>query len=403
MTRIINFLFIIIILFNSSIIYADHKDMSETLKLNCKDSMITDDIIFVQYHQLGGSNNFYIASDQRVSCSLFNLKLRHMKASAKQVKKNEFCDNIDNIDFNVNPEFMKTLNYEESKLYCETGIIKNIFPNMETNRSREVEPFTEFYPEEYLHLIQTSKITGHIALPHRTTMSDKFKKSLELYEKPWRTSVSSVTGSKIYLPEYSPAITQDFLNPQVTSRDLLPSHMSQNLVDKHDGIDFFTEIGRPIIAPHDGIVIEAKTHECVGNQYIIKHDENLYSVIAHVGKFYFKPGDTVRRGDKIAESVRLNTECAGALEHIHFTLMKNYDHLYPDVLNPHDYWTGGVGKPECFEKNVKFPDGLITLPVQCYDGYKKSHWSIETFADYMNVRFSLGGELIEGTINYSDY
>ena len=113
MTRIINFLFIIIILFNSSIIYADHKDMSETLKLNCKDSMITDDIIFVQYHQLGGSNNFYIASDQRVSCSLFNLKLRHMKASAKQVKKNEFCDNIDNIDFNVNPEFMKTLNYEE--------------------------------------------------------------------------------------------------------------------------------------------------------------------------------------------------------------------------------------------------------------------------------------------------
>ena len=34
-------------------------------------------------------------------------------------------------------------------------------------------------------------------------------------------------------------------------------------------------------------------------------------------------------------------------------------------INPHKYWTGGVGKPECFVEGRKYPDGLLTLPVEC--------------------------------------
>jgi len=34
-------------------------------------------------------------------------------------------------------------------------------------------------------------------------------------------------------------------------------------------------------------------------------------------------------------------------------------------INPHEYWTGGKGKPECFVENKEYPEGLLTLPVKC--------------------------------------
>ena len=36
------------------------------------------------------------------------------------------------------------------------------------------------------------------------------------------------------------------------------------------------------------------------------------------------------------------------------------------MINPHEYWTGGKGKPECFAEGKEYPEGLLTLPVACY-------------------------------------
>ena len=35
-------------------------------------------------------------------------------------------------------------------------------------------------------------------------------------------------------------------------------------------------------------------------------------------------------------------------------------------INPHDFWTGGKGQPECFVEGKEYPEGLLTLPVACY-------------------------------------
>ena len=99
----------------------------------------------------------------------------------------------------------------------------------------------------------------------------------------------------------------------------------------------------------------------------------------HVGKIYVKKGDTVKRGQHVADAGDLvKTSCGGGMEHLHFHMSKRRG-TDPSFwgswrflgkpngwINPHLYWTGGKGKPECYEENKIYPDGLLTLPVACY-------------------------------------
>ena len=64
-----------------------------------------------------------------------------------------------------------------------------------------------------------------------------------------------------------------------------------------------------------------------------------------------------------------------AMEHIHFALSKQkrnsqglgspkYLRELKNWLNPHEYWTGGQGKPECFVEVEEYSEGLLTLQVK---------------------------------------
>ena len=93
---------------------------------------------------------------------------------------------------------------------------------------------------------------------------------------------------------------------------------------------------------------------------------------------HVRKGDIVKRGQHIADGGDLvKTRCGGGMEHLHFHMSKRKG-SNPNAwgtwrflgepsgwINPHKYWTGGVGKPECFVEGRKYPDGLLTLPVEC--------------------------------------
>ena len=93
----------------------------------------------------------------------------------------------------------------------------------------------------------------------------------------------------------------------------------------------------------------------------------------------FKKGDKVKRGQHIADAGELvKTKCGGGIEHLHFHMSKKRgtDPTYwgswrflgkpSGWINPHLYWTGGKGRPECFDEGKTYPEGLLTLPVACY-------------------------------------
>jgi murein DD-endopeptidase MepM/ murein hydrolase activator NlpD len=69
----------------------------------------------------------------------------------------------------------------------------------------------------------------------------------------------------------------------------------------HQGIDISTGKNDPIIAVADGTVYRvAADPDSYGMYVIIKHDDGLYSVYAHLAKIYVQKGDRVTARDTIA-------------------------------------------------------------------------------------------------------
>lgn len=68
----------------------------------------------------------------------------------------------------------------------------------------------------------------------------------------------------------------------------------------HEGIDFIAEPGTPILAAAAGIVKTAEFHPQYGYMVEIDHGSDLVTRYAHASAVFVKPGELVKRGDRIA-------------------------------------------------------------------------------------------------------
>lgn len=70
---------------------------------------------------------------------------------------------------------------------------------------------------------------------------------------------------------------------------------------RHEGIDFAAPVGTPIHAAAGGVVLRADFHPEYGNVVEIDHGNQLMTRYAHASRTHVRPGDLVKRGQKIAE------------------------------------------------------------------------------------------------------
>ena len=72
--------------------------------------------------------------------------------------------------------------------------------------------------------------------------------------------------------------------------------------ETNKGVDIAGKVGDPVLAASDGKVVYAgNSLRGYGNLVIVKHDNTYLTAYAHNSKFLVKEGDTVRKGQKIAE------------------------------------------------------------------------------------------------------
>ncbi len=91
-------------------------------------------------------------------------------------------------------------------------------------------------------------------------------------------------------------------------------------VAQHSGIDFVAKVGTPILASGNGTISRAGWDGAYGLTVEIKHAEGYVSKYAHASKIEVAVGQTVTRGQKIAE-VGLTGRTTGA--HLHFEVLYN--------------------------------------------------------------------------------
>jgi len=83
----------------------------------------------------------------------------------------------------------------------------------------------------------------------------------------------------------------------------------------HEGIDFITDTGTPVVAAAGGVVQFAGLHPQYGNMIDIDHGNELVTRYAHLSKILVKEGDLLQRGRRIAYSGNTGRSTG---PHLHF-------------------------------------------------------------------------------------
>jgi len=86
----------------------------------------------------------------------------------------------------------------------------------------------------------------------------------------------------------------------------------------HTGLDFPGDTGTPIQAAAGGVVLSTQYHGAYGHVLEIDHGNGLVTRYAHTSKILVKPGDLVRRGQRVAE---VGTSGRSTGPHLHFEVL----------------------------------------------------------------------------------
>ena len=96
------------------------------------------------------------------------------------------------------------------------------------------------------------------------------------------------------------------------------------------GVDYAGKMGDPVNAAADGkVIFSGNSLRSYGNLVIIKHNNSFITIYAHNSKNLVKEGDTVKRGQKIAEMGNTESESIK----LHFELRKD-----SKPIDPLDYF-----------------------------------------------------------------
>jgi murein DD-endopeptidase MepM/ murein hydrolase activator NlpD len=94
----------------------------------------------------------------------------------------------------------------------------------------------------------------------------------------------------------------------------------------HWGLDISTNIGNPIMATADGIVIKVETDKYLGKNVTISHGNGFTTVYGHMSNFNVKAGQRVKRRDIIGY-IGQTGKAAGP--HVHYEVFRDGKRVDP--------------------------------------------------------------------------
>lgn len=112
----------------------------------------------------------------------------------------------------------------------------------------------------------------------------------------------------------------------VPSSGRYSSYYGERWNKMHKGVDIAAPIGTAIKAAEGGKVTFSGVKGSYGNCIIVKHKNGYETVYGHISKLISKVGDTVNKGDIIAEVGNTGRSTG---PHLHFEVKKNGTHADP--------------------------------------------------------------------------
>lgn len=99
----------------------------------------------------------------------------------------------------------------------------------------------------------------------------------------------------------------------------------------HAGVDIAIAEGQPALTPADGIVAQTGDYFFNGRTVMIDHGNGIISMLCHLSRIDVKPGQRVRRGERIG---RVGQTGRATGPHLHWTVSINNARIDPLLLLP---------------------------------------------------------------------
>lgn len=110
--------------------------------------------------------------------------------------------------------------------------------------------------------------------------------------------------------------------------------------DPHHGVEFVNPSGTPVYAAADGIVVFAGADDeaiyspwrnYYGNLVVILHDDEIFTLYAHLSKIDVQSGSQVQAGDRVGEVGRTGVAIGS---HLHFEVRRGNGEDFSATQNP---------------------------------------------------------------------
>lgn len=115
---------------------------------------------------------------------------------------------------------------------------------------------------------------------------------------------------------------------RVSSNFGVRTHPISGYRKMHQGIDFAAGAGTPVVAPADGVVVEARRWGGYGNWLRIRHNNGLESGYGHLSRY----GSGIRAGQRVSQGqvvAYVGSTGASTGPHLHYELWRNGQRINP--------------------------------------------------------------------------
>jgi murein DD-endopeptidase MepM/ murein hydrolase activator NlpD len=116
-----------------------------------------------------------------------------------------------------------------------------------------------------------------------------------------------------------------------------PQNYVQFGLKGHNGVDYGTPTGTPILAPHSGKVIEAAFDQYGYGNYVKIENDVEGSILAHFQSFNVNAGDTVSEGQQVGISNNTGNSTGPHLHWGYFRKPRNKSDGFSGTTNPFPY------------------------------------------------------------------
>lgn len=142
-----------------------------------------------------------------------------------------------------------------------------------------------------------------------------------------KSTEQNIAGSESSLTEEKMLTFRVPVNGEITSQFGERIHPISGNASAHTGIDIAASYGAAVISAAPGIITATGSDDANGSYVIIKHDEELTSVYAHLSKICVSSGEAVDENTKIGE---VGSSGISTGPHLHFEIKQNSKSVNPE-------------------------------------------------------------------------